>query len=168
MTMRKRFLLATSVLLLTALGIGFWTWVHTPCFVEVLPGFDVTDDRKLADFADNIFVGEVVARTGQVMDKRIPETQFSVQVLENIKGSLPDLVTVNQEGGRVWGQPVLIEGDSLVERGKTYLFVTRHSAVEEWYTLVSVYGRLEISNDSERLQLVERFRVATEEQIPFR
>jgi len=56
-----------------------------------------TDNSKLVGFADNVFIGKVIAQTGNETDD-FPQTQFSVKVLENIKGNLDGTVTVNQIG----------------------------------------------------------------------
>lgn len=164
---RRLTLVFCSVLMIT-LGVCYWIWVHSPVVMLVTPAFDFSDDRKLAGSADNIFIGEVRAQVGRAGRYPLIETQFAVQVLENIKGNLPEKVVVNQQGGKFWGQTVLIQGDRLVESGKVYLFVTSYNQVEEWHTLVYTYGRLEITTDLERQQLVVRFQKAYQEQIEVR
>lgn len=128
---------------------------------------DVTDDRKLVGSADNVFVGKVLAKVGNKKLDRLPETQFSVQVEESIKGSLSREVVVNQMGYyglfNVWSEH---QGPRL-ERGKTYLFVTSYHAGENWHTLVPIYGQLEITSEEERERLVARFTQAFAEQIPY-
>jgi len=56
--------------------------------------FEPTDERQLVGFATNVFVGRVVGKVGAEgahvfgpQDAVIPRTQFSVAVLENIKGT---------------------------------------------------------------------------------
>ena len=78
-----------------------------------------------------MFIGTVIKQTDTKTDREQTQTQFSVEVLENIKGNLKGKVIVNQEGGfeTIDGKTylVLIEGDKLLEQNKTYLFATRIS-----------------------------------------
>ena len=65
----------------------------------------------------------------------MPQTQFSVEPLENIKGDLTEPITVNQQGGTLKqdgkSKKVLIEGDPLLKPGKEYMFVTRYEGEQE-------------------------------------
>lgn len=131
---------------------------------------DVTDDRKLVGAADNVFVGKVIAQTGTKTNRLSPQTQFSVEVLENIKGRLTGTVTVNQAGGyeTIVGKEYLylMEGDQLLVSGETYLFVTR-SKESEWHTFAPAYGNLLIEDQMDRQDKVERFESAFAQEIPF-
>ena len=142
---------------------------------------DLSDDRKLVGFSHNVFVGRVVEKLGQTEEYGFPETQFRVEVLETLKGSLSGEVTVNQQGGvRTWdGSAYRREGDpNLLEPGKTYLFATRHLPEKDWHTLMPGYGNLGIqvsedASDKEILaakhtvQLRERFTDAVKNEIPY-
>ncbi len=65
--------------------------------------FDVSDERNLVGFADNVFVGRVAKKVGNRGSMRsglgMPHTLFSVEVSENVKGKLGGAVTVAQPGG---------------------------------------------------------------------
>lgn len=129
---------------------------------------DLNDDRRLAGVVDNIFVGRVVSQVGTKALNTFPETQFKVEVLENVKGNLAGIVVVNQQGGFLSNELVLMEGDKLLEVGKTYLFATKPLASEGWHTLVPKYGDIPLANEKERTEKITRFKKATEEQIPYK
>ncbi|MES2315223.1 MAG: hypothetical protein V4486_00615 [Patescibacteria group bacterium] len=110
---------------------------------------DFSDDQVLMGASHNVFIGKVIERVGTKERGIGPETQFSVEVLENIKGDLKDTVTVDQAGGYKDGvlYAVSEEGGSntktnkeslyLLQPGSTYLFATRYNEKENWYTLNS-------------------------------
>ena len=68
--------------------------------------FDIGDDELLVGASDNVFVGRVTKLENDVSesatsDPPMAQSQFSVEVDENIKGQLDGTVTVNQAGGYV-------------------------------------------------------------------
>ncbi|WP_052342743.1 hypothetical protein [Bacillus sp. EB01] len=136
--------------------------------IEYSHAFDVSDTRKLVGWADNVFIGKVIKQSGTKSIDGIPETQFKVEVSENIKGSLDETVIVNQQGGYSEDQLILVENDQLLQEGKQYLFVTKHLKEENWNTLVPVYGDIKINTEEERVKLIEKFRKAIKEEIPFK
>jgi hypothetical protein len=105
-----------------------------------------SDDRTLVGASHNIFVAKV---TKQVRAKERgigPETQFEVEVIDNIKGNLKGNVTLDQMGGYKDGVLYVVENNSdtstpskqdqyLLKVGSTYLFSTRYNPKENWYTL---------------------------------
>ena len=105
-----------------------------------------SDDRVLMGGSHDVFVGKVLEQVG-TQDKGIgPETQFSVEVVENIKGNLQGAVIVDQQGGYENGVLTLFEDDRsstdgsgasdyLLKPGFTYLLATRYSSTYNWYTL---------------------------------
>lgn len=129
---------------------------------------DTSDDRRLVGFADNVFLGQVLARTGQTAELSVPETQFSVEVLDSVKGSLVGTVTVNQFGGSKDGRTVLMEGDELLQPGQTYLFATRTRSEKGWETVVATDGKIKVRDNEHRQQLRGRFAAATEREIKFK
>ena len=128
---------------------------------------DLSDDRKLVGVAENVFFGQVVARLGQVTVESLPESQYSVLVTENIKGSLVGTVVVNQLGGydERNNEVILWDEDHLIEPGTTYLFVTRSHPVRGVHTLVSGFGDLPAHGASEEDALRARFTAAYADQI---
>ncbi|MCK9351149.1 MAG: hypothetical protein WCT49_05575 [Candidatus Paceibacterota bacterium] len=96
----------------------------------IMPPVNFGDDREFVGAADNVFVGKVIKQTGNVPRGGDPETQFSVEVIYNVKGNLQDETSVNQIGGYMNGTLfVLNEGEKpanyLLTPGSTYLFATR-------------------------------------------
>jgi hypothetical protein len=118
---------------------------------------DFNDDRQLSGAVQNIFVGEVISKVGDKKLGSIPETQFEVQVIQNIKGDLNGSIKVNQEGGYMEKDLILVENDNLIEVGKKYLFATRYLPAEDWHTAVPKYGKLEIKSKEDHRKLIERF-----------
>ena len=102
--------------------------------------FDVSDLRLSAGFATNIFFGTVLTQVGNRSPSGAPATQFTVKTLSSLKGSISGDVLVNQQGGVRDNKVVIERGDSLLEVGKTYLFVTRWSPEQKWYGIVPVVG----------------------------
>jgi hypothetical protein len=145
--------------------------------VEVDYAIEPTDERQLVGSATNVFVGRVIGKVeaeGAPLsgpgDRVMPRTQFSVVVLENIKGDLGGKVTVSQTGGydKSVGREVRIEGDPLLKPGQELLFVTNYNREEGWYTIAAQpFGTVPIEDERQRTDLVERFEQAREEQIPF-
>ena len=144
---------------------------------------DVSDDRMLVGAAHNVFIGKVVAQTGSKPNTPpveagdvlgfSPQTQVSVEVLENIKGNLNGTITVSQYGGYEEksdvSQLVLIEGDKLLEPGKTYLFATRFNDIDGWHTIiVPNYGDIPVKDQVDYNNKRERFNNAFEQEIPLK
>lgn len=132
--------------------------------------FDVTDDRLLVGFADNVFVGRVTKNVGPESSAGpgVPYTLFSVEVLENVKGNLDGGITVAQAGGYdpAAGCVVLMEGDELLNPGQEILFVTRYDGRNRRHQITtSGYGDLRIGGRSQREALVRRFERAEKHQV---
>lgn len=142
---------------------------------------DLSDDRKLAGFTQDIFIGRVLGKLGQTEERGWPETQFKVRVLDTLKGSLEGDITVNQQGGirEADGSIYRREGDiTLLEPDKTYFFATRYYDVENWHTVMPGHGNLEIKeskdlsdinvlSSSHTVQLKARFADAIANEIPY-
>jgi hypothetical protein len=132
---------------------------------------DVGDDRRLAGLVDNLFTGRVVAQVGTRSldpDNDLPETQYKVQVIKSIKGSLQGEVTVNQMGGYLGANElILVEEDPLLQPGRTYLFATRLHQEMGWHTLVPVYGDVPVADAKHHDSLVARYTKAVQAQIPY-
>ncbi|MDO8516301.1 MAG: hypothetical protein Q7S28_03560 [bacterium] len=114
---------------------------------------DFSDDKILMGGSQNVFVGKVIDQIGTSERWAGPETQFSVEVISNIKGDLRGMITVDQVGGYKNGDLYIIKGDVLgddmvipmsddekhymLQPGTTYLFATRYSPTNNWYMLNS-------------------------------
>jgi hypothetical protein len=181
--------IARLLLALAAVGLGFVLYAvlaEGPAgpngggdVVNVVVDYAIepTDERQLVGSATNVFVGRVIGKVGAEGaplsgsgDQVIPRTQFSVAVLENIKGDLGGKVNVSQTGGYVksLGRAVRIEGDPILKPGQELLFVTSYNREEGWYTIAAQpFGTVPIEDERQRTDLVERFEQAREQQIPF-
>jgi hypothetical protein len=145
--------------------------------VEVDYAIEPTDERQLVGTATNVFVGRVIGKAGAEGaplsgpgDRVVPRTQFSVVVLENIKGDLGGEVTVSQTGGydKSVGHEVRIEGDPILKPGQELLFATSYNPEEGWYTIAAQpFGTVPIEDQQQRTDLVERFEQAREQRITF-
>ena len=174
------------LLALAVVGLGFVLYavlVERPAGtdgdvvnVKVDYAIEPTDERQLVGSATNVFVGRVIGKVraeGAPLsgpgERVMPRTQFSVLVLENIKGDLGGKVTVSQTGGydKSVGREVRIEGDPLLKPGQELLFATSHNPEEGWYTIAAQpFGTVPIEDERQRSDLVERFEKAREQQIP--
>lgn len=113
---------------------------------------DFHDKRTLVGASHNVFTGTVMKQVGTKQHGSLPETQFTVQVLENIKGTLPKVVTVNQQGGLLENDGevslVLVNGDPQLIPGNSYLFATRYLAEENWHTLIPNFGDIKFDENN--------------------
>ena len=154
--------------------------------VRLAFAFDVNDERQLVGAASNVFLGRVEREAGSKGlevpgDPEVDQatTQFSVEVLENIKGDLSGTVTVSQRGGYVEyvadrgpqkgervRELVLFENHPLLRPGQKVLFVTNHDAANGWYYIVALnYGAIRVEGKEQRKEVVERFKKAEKEQV---
>lgn len=185
----KRFLFGMIVVAaMVSVGLLAWTFLpeHNQRSGEVTRSAfkavtDLSEDRRLVGLADSVFFGQVLEGLGQTEEFGWPETQFSVKVLEVLKGSAAGLVTVNQQGGYRKEDNSLfrMEGDpQLLEPGNSYLLVTRTFQQKEWHTLVPGYGDIviripkhaksaEVLGSQHAGELRQRFTAAVKTQIPF-
>jgi len=168
---KKSILFLMSIVMLTGFAVfGSYNYIFSSDDIAYVKGTfatDLRDDRKLAGIANNIFIGKVISEVGDKKLDVIPETQFNVQVIENIKGSLNEDITVNQLGGKEDKKIVLVENDKMIEPGKVYLFATRYNEAENWHTLIPTYGDIALDNDTKKKESVEKYKKAYKEQVEF-
>lgn len=132
--------------------------------------FDVTDDRLLVGFADNVFVGRVAEEIGAEgsAGSDIPYTLFSIEVLENVKGDLDGAITVAQAGGYdpAAGCEMLMVNDPLLKPGQEVLFLTRYDGRNRRHQITSSgYGNVRVRNPAHHDALVRRFERAEKDQV---
>lgn len=126
--------------------------------------FDVTDKRRLVGHATHVFEGRVIAQVGSkglptsIPGDSIPQSQYTVEIIESIKGNASGTVIVNQYDN--------VEGDSPLKLGHKYIFVTRYSSETGWYHITAAgYGNVQIKDEKSRKDLIEEFKQARKEQI---
>lgn len=129
--------------------------------------FDVTDPQRLVGWADHVFIGKVVEMSGTSDEYGMLETQFKVEVAENIKGELQGQVMVNQQGGYEGENLILVENDQLLKEGESYLFISKKNEEQDWHTIVSVYGDIPINSEAHKEELISKYKKAYQEEIPF-
>ena len=94
-------------------------------------------------------------------------TQFSVEVLENVKGRLGGVAIVSQEGAYDPAREcvMLMENDPLLKPGQEVMFFTRRDERHGWHQIVSAgYGDVRIEDEQHREELVRRFERARKNQ----
>ena len=143
--------------------------------MEVRYAFDAMDPTELVGFASNVFVGQVIKETGSEGvplsgpgERAVPRTQFSVEVLKNVKGDAEGTVTVSQTGGydEEEGREVRIEGDLSLQPGEKYLFATSYNSEEGWYAVVAQpFGEVLVESEARLRDVEERFEQAEVEQF---
>jgi hypothetical protein len=129
---------------------------------------DTSNPKAVVGFSDNVFLGKVIKQVGTKSLSAYPETQFEVEVIDNIKGELKGIVKVNQAGGYEGENLFLMENDKLLIEGQTYLFATRYLKEENWHTVIPVGGDIPFNNDEEKKELIEQYKNAYKEEIPFK
>lgn len=109
---------------------------------------DPRDHEAVAGWADAIFVGTVEKYLQtQGRDPEMPETQFRVSVVDELKGDLPTKVVVNQFGGTKTGSNdiIIVNNSPILDANKTYLFIARYYAEKKWLTIATGFGALELT-----------------------
>jgi len=135
--------------------------------VQTSHAFDVTDPQRLVGWADNVFIGKVIKMSGTSEERGMLETQFKVEVAESIKGELQGEVTVNQQGGYEGKKLILVENDQLLKEGESYLFISRKNEEHDFHTVVPVYGDILINSEAHKEELLTKYEMAYQEEIPF-
>lgn len=163
----------SAAVLFFGIFIGTYFMLNQPTETEIKNmevgyAVDVSDPRKLVGFADNVFIGRVIEQVSTKKISGYPETQFEVKVLKKIKGDLDGTIIVNQNGGYEGNQLTVVNGDSLIKPGKTYLFATKYLESEDWHTLVPNYGDVLIDNEIEQTEFIEKYKKAYENEISFK
>src|SRR5215207_9658006 len=138
--------------------------------------FDPGDDRALAAYATDIFIGRVSGQTGaagaptSAPGQELPQSQFAVEVLHLLKGQAAGVVTVNQVGGPdpQAHQIMLLEGDALLRPGARELFLVVSVPERGWYQIIAGgHGHVAADDPAQRQTLIDRFTQATDEPVDF-
>jgi hypothetical protein len=118
-------------------------------FMDPQYAANYSDDRILMGASHDVFVGKILRESGTQARGSLPQTQFEVQIISNVKGPLQGVVVLNQVGGYENGRLYSIENNDipgissedgpnyLLQPGATYLLATRYNPTEHWYTLNS-------------------------------
>jgi hypothetical protein len=151
-----------SVLIISLIVISYGCiyaynfYIETPSTQTIFATslFDFSKKNELVGGSENVFIAKVSHQTGDIIGKSgLPNTQFEVNIIRNIKGKLDGAVTVNQKMGyevNEFGQRELIKFDNqeLLVPGHIYLFATIYYPDMNYHSAVPVYGEVPIDNES--------------------
>lgn len=139
---------------------------------------DPQDERQVVGGSSDVFFGRLIELTGseaappvgRLYRLREPQTQYSVEVTQVIKGNASGTVTVNQLGGYTEDGypdfPKVPGGDSFLEPGREYLFATKYVEAKYWYQIASPgVANIEIENGAHREELERVYEEAYANQI---
>lgn len=166
-------LLAFTFAIATSMVVGgplLRSYLDETGSISAMPLFDMSYDQKLVDYSSDVFIGRVSRQVGKrglpaTGSYSLPQTQFTVQVEELIKGTASEEIVVNQMGGieSTSRKLVLFEGQSLLKSDERVLLFTRYDQVNDWYNVVAIdEGERRVTNQRERATLVKRFKAAAE------
>lgn len=157
--------------------------------LSVEPIFDTTDPRRLAGFAENIFVARVQRKVSAIplkstipTDQGTPQLQYEVRVSCSLKDSGPkplkagSLTTVDQMGGRdpETGKLYVVEThvhgeestDYPLVPGQTYLFSTRYDPHRKFQTIViQPQGDVHLTDDATSQATLELYKSAVADPV---
>lgn len=130
--------------------------------------FDPSDDHLLATNSTDIFVGRVVEklndhRAGVTTKDTKYMTQYSVEILQVVKGSASNTVTLSI--GKFRGSNFQ-EARKPLKKGERALFITQENPTNGWYVAYGDYGHYTIHSDAEKTALIARFAAAAGLPIP--
>lgn len=117
------------------------------CMMDAAYSSVIRDKRKFVAKSDNVFVGTVEESVGQhVEEDGTPHSQFKVKVLSNLKGVLPETVTVSQNGGIINNVQCLLNHDPLLTPGETYIFTTKYAPTLKFHFITAAgYGDIKLT-----------------------
>lgn len=134
---------------------------------HALLSIDPNDERYLVGESTDVFFGRVTEQSGSEgvetnAGNVVPQTQFSVEVQEAIKGDATGTVTVNQEAGYEDDGHTnhkhlrQFDGDQLLETGQEYLFYTIYEEGRGVYTLTAPVSNSHVQIDDKTERSKER------------
>lgn len=139
-------LVGAGLILLSCIAVFSSAAKSSITYSDSIYPVDFSDDRVLVGASDNVFVGEVLEESGTKDTEIGVETQFKVRVLKNIKGELPEEITLDQLGGYSNGVLHVIDVEPgneeaakeyMLQPGQTYILATRVNKEQNWHTLIS-------------------------------
>ncbi len=122
---------------------------------------NMNNNNKLVEVSDNVFIGKVLEKIGNKKwrGSRYSQTQFKVQVIENIKGNLKGNIQVDQDAGYLDGYLVIEKGSKLLEPGNVYLMATsggkNEFGEEVKYALIGHKKGMELITSNEKVSTEE-------------
>ena len=133
--MKKPFLLIPIVVIISGTMFITYNSLHSPkeVIVHSIHVTDISDDRKLLWISSNVFVWKITKEIWSKEDKGgMPTTQFSVEIIENIKGNLSWSVTVSQEWWYKDGSLYISEWDVFYSWSTKWIISERSALMIPW------------------------------------
>lgn len=183
-----RVLTTRTLLCLMLLG-GYLVWANIEQTRSAHAGWvaDFHDPRQLVGAASAVFVGRVIEQTGTMSVGQFPQTQFEVEVLDQVKSvrkvnpraweslpaqpaPLPQRVIVDQYGGHIreiTGKrtQLLMDDQHLLLPGQIYLLATAYDPDHNWYHVLPA-GAVLLDSADKHKHTLEKFKKAKKEEIP--
>ena|GEM_PF-7015080 len=133
----------------------------------------------------DVFLGRVMEQSGAGLypssnpdrSSDLPYTLYRVEVLKSLKGKLSGVIEVTQPGGiNNDGNADLLEDDPMLASGEICLFITYGAydpaaGPDELQmlagrpTLVNRYGDIRVRSETEKTQVLDKYRVAVAQQV---
>lgn len=119
---------------------------------------DISNNSILLGASHNVFIGKVLSQSGNKETGIGPRTQYQMQVIDNIKGNLKGVVTIDMLGGYDKNGNISFVEDSaktlddiFLKPGSTYVLATRYNKDENWYTVIAHPNAKKILSDDKNL-----------------
>lgn len=151
-------ILVSGLLIVGILSVGLYiNIIQSPTenkiYNQFISGLD--DDRIMIGASHHVFVAKIIKEIGTKDIGIGPETQFEVEIVNNIKGNLKGKVIVNQQAGYKDGILYAPHGIFMIKVGETYLFATRYNEDQNWHTISSHLNGKKLISKNDNLTIVE-------------
>ena len=120
--------------------------------------YDPTDNKQVVGAYHNIFTGKVLQKLEPSSYDAIPQSQYFVEVIENIKGSLMGKVVVSQLDGLMFNG----EGKKppTLQAGSAYFFATRENPEMGWNVLSAHPSGIKLISEDKNLSQEKLFELS--------
>lgn len=164
MVIQKRIV---GIMLAALLGLGvFSVGLYTFAYKQNKPTgageasliYDPSDNKQVVGAYHNIFTGKVLQKLEPSSYDAIPQSQYFVEVIENIKGSLTGKVVVSQLDGLMFSD----EGKKpfILQVGSAYLFATRENPEMGWNVLSAHPSGIKLISEDKNLSQEKLFELS--------
>lgn len=159
---KKNLVITVFALTLSALAFStYFVQSQTPRTTSFFNIADFSNDRVLVGVAENVFVAKITDHLSDTSDRGVPETQFSGEIVANVKGNLSGRVIINQfpEDDVVIDDVVIYEPDNTfkyknpLKPGSTYIFSTLRHPDKNWQTTITHPNAYILVNEDSSLNI---------------
>lgn len=167
MTMQKKIIgvVCTALFLSGAFGVMLYANSSKPSTRTGIAGasliYDPSDNRQVVGAYHDIFTGKVLQKQEPTSYDAIPQTQYLVEVVDNIKGTLNGKVIVSQLDGLVFTD----EGKKppILQVGSAYLFATRENPDTGWNVLSAHPSGVKLLSEDRNLSVDTLLKLSKED-----